>query len=397
MRFSSLNTFYISSFLKAQILLLPILYLFYLDNGLKLSDYFFIQGLIVIINVLLQIPVGLISNYISRKYLIITSYVIYLLRIILWLSGSGYLIVLIGEIFYAVSKSIFDAVEAPYIYEVLQDNNNENKMLKNYSYLNFAVCLGCGMASLLGAYLYNYFNEYKILLLVELIIMSFAILFAFYIPKASVGNKYKYSFEKIKKAGAFILKSQKYFIPILYSAILVAFSHFFFWSFQPLMKAAFIPIPLFGGVILVNNILRALGSINTSLISEKISFFAHGIMVFIINIAAFTLFCFADNALNNKYFCMIFILFLCLSIALQLSFSIRQGTYLQDEIPNRLRGYIAGVNMFFARMCIGIVLILPKYIHHNFSLNQIYNIYFVLFVVLNLLLIPKFAKLFKRV
>ena len=71
MRFQPLQLFYLSAFLKSQMFLLPVLYLFYLDNGLTTADYFLFQGLIILINVFLQVPAGFIGDKISRKYIIL--------------------------------------------------------------------------------------------------------------------------------------------------------------------------------------------------------------------------------------------------------------------------------------------------------------------------------------
>ena len=391
----SLNNFYISAFLKSQTLLLPILFLFYLDNGLTLSDYFLFQGIIVIINVFLQIPIGILSNFVSRKNLIIFSYIIYLGRIILWLLAKGFYIVLFGEIFYAVSKAIFDSIEAPYIYEVLQKKKQENNMLKNYSKLNFALCTGAAFASILGTTLYKYSNIY-LLLVLEFIIITCACIFAFFIPNTHQNFKNNFSFKRFKYAGLYILKTKQYIIPILYSGLLTAFSHFFFWSFQPLMKLSFVPILFFGIILFCNNIIRAFCSYYTSFISKYFSLLFHGILSFVINVVAFLIFIILFKLQYNSYICILFIFYLCIAIAAQLTFTIRQATYLQNKSLNRLRGYVASVNVFIIKLFIGIILILPKYIKNDFSLEFIYLIYFGVFVIIGIILLLQFYNILKK-
>ena len=181
MELKQTNIFYISAFLKSQTFLLPVLYLFYLENGLSLGDFFLFQGLIFTISVLLQIPFGILGSYIPRKYLVIFSYVTYLLRIFLWLFYRGYFVVLLGEIFYAISKAMFDSVEAPYVWEMKRNENSKSVMIREYSKLNFALCAGVGVASVLGAFLYEKTGFYTLLIL-EFTIITISTLLSFFIP-----------------------------------------------------------------------------------------------------------------------------------------------------------------------------------------------------------------------
>ena len=395
MNIKPLSIFYISAFLKSQTFLLPVLYLFYLDNGLTLGDFFLFQGLVFIINVLLQIPMGLLGNFVSRKNLIIFSYVIYLGRIFLWLFFKGYFIVLLGEIFYAISKAVFDAVEAPYVWDVTSEKSKNSTMLKAYSRLNFALCLGVGIASFAGAFLYEYAGL-EILLISEFTIMSISVILSCFIPRTYINHHSKYSFEKFKKASACIFKQKRYFVPILYSGLFVAMSHFFFWSFQPLMKNAAVAIIFFGIIVFINNILRALGAISANLISKIADFKTHGVLVYLTNFFAFSIVIFILKFSFNKFSCIFSIMLLCLCIMFQLMFTLRQNSYLQKLSKDRLRGYVASVNMMVARLFCGLVLIIPKYLHTDLSILKLYSITYLFYIVFGFLLLILFCKNIKK-
>lgn len=388
-KFSDLTIFNVSAFLKAQVLLLPVLYLFYLSNGLSWSDYFLFQGIAVLINVILQLPIGLLGNYVPRKWLIFSSYFLYLGRIILWLFFHGYIIVLLGEVFAAISKSLFDAVESPYIYDILKDRNCEDKMLKSYSKFNFAISCGTAIASIIGTWLYSHAGL-QVLLSCEFLIISGAILLALKLPVTESNSKNHYSLIKFCAATKYIFKHNYYVAPILYSGLLVSFSHFFFWSFQPLMKEAFVPVMFFGVVVFVNNVIRAGGSLYTSSIMKRVSLDNLGLASFMFNLFALVLLVKFFEIRALYYLCLAYILFLCICIALQLMFTIATTSYLQQKTSSRLRGYIASITMFVARFGIAAILILPKYLSDGFSLIKIYNMYAYVFLVLGLILLLRF-------
>lgn len=394
MKLTPLHLFYFSAFLKSQMFLLPVLYLFYLENGLTTADYFLFQGIIVLINVFLQIPAGFIGDKISRKYIVLISYTLFLGRIFLWFFLKGPWVVFAGEILYAVSKALFDTVESPYLYDMLKEKGKTHKMVKGYSKLNFALSLGTAIAALTGAWLYDTVGL-KILLGTEFIFITASILMAFKLPyiqpeesqdKISVGQKFLSAFKNCIT----ILKQtdNRYFI--FYSGLLVSFSHFFFWSFQPIMKTALVPIGLFGVVMFINNMMRSFCSLLTDKLMRYISLIQLGKIAFVLNvIGLFGCFVFQKVVLTHWIVCLVFILYLCVCIVLQLMFTIAHISRLQQIATSKIRTQIAATNMMIARLFTAICLIIPKYLTEMFPLMTLYAIYGFLFFAIGFYLIQK--------
>jgi hypothetical protein len=115
-------------------------------------------------------------------------------------------------------------------------------MVKAYSNFNASMYIGTGIAALLGAGLYEKLGSH-VLLIAEFIIYSTAILLLSMLPNAHRPMKenviaIKERLKKFWVAVRYILKSRKYCYLVLFSGFMVGVSHFFFWSFQPLMKTS---------------------------------------------------------------------------------------------------------------------------------------------------------------
>ena len=128
-----------------------------------------------------------------------------------------------------------------FIYDILKKNGEEAKMVKAYSNFNAAMYIGTGIAALLGAGLYEKLGSH-VLLIAEFVIYSTAILLLSCLPNAhrpvkSAVVSFKERLKKFWVAVRYILKSRKYCYLVLFSGFMVGVSHFFFWSFQPLMKS----------------------------------------------------------------------------------------------------------------------------------------------------------------
>ena len=397
-----LSLYNIAAFLRSQIFLLPVLLFFYQENGLTVGDFYLIQGLIVFFAFLFEIPAGYLGDIFPRKYILITAYALFLSRLLLWICFRGFEIILIGEFLYACSKACFDSVSSSFIYDILKKNKEENKMVKAYSNFNAAMYIGTAVAALLGAGLYEKHGS-QVLLIAEFVIYSTAILLLSFLPNAHIPAKkdalgFKERLKKFWVAVRYILKSKKYRYLVLFSGFMVGVSHFFFWSFQPLMKNSGINpavslldladsigwdarvfgteawnyllnlnwldyIKVMGVVIFINNVIRSSFSYFAASVAKKVSLFKLGNIAFGLEIigCAFS-FVLMKMGHISPLNCLLFIIFLCVCIGLQLMFTISHISRLHRLINPKIRSLSSSVNMMTGRLLTSFMLMAPKFI-----------------------------------
>lgn len=433
--FVPLSMYNVAAFLRSQLFLLPVLLFFYQENGLSVGDFYLIQGLIVFCAFLFEIPAGYLGDIFPRKYILITAYGLFLGRLFLWISFSGFEIILIGEFLYACSKACFDSVSSSFIYDILRNNGEEQKMVKAYSNFNASMYIGTGIAAILGAGLYSKFGSH-VLLISEFIIYSAAIILLAFLPNAHtpVKNTIISVKERLKKfwvAVRYILKSRKYCYLVLFSGFMVGISHFFFWSFQPLMKSSGINpalsltdladsigwdarvfgkgiwdyllhldwldyIKVMGVVIFINNVLRSLFSYFAAAVAKKTSLFVLGYISFGVEIIGCGLsFVLMKSGYIAPVRCLLFILFLCGCIGIQLMFTISHISRLHRLVNPKIRSLTSSVNMMVGRLLTSLMLMAPKFLLKNegavseIGVIDIFWIYALVFLPIGLFFIYK--------
>lgn len=433
-----LSLYNTAAFLRSQLFLLPVLLFFYQENGLTVGDFYFIQGLIVFFAFLFEIPAGYLGDIFPRKYILITAYTLFLSRLFLWIFFRGFEIILIGEFFYACSKACFDSVSSSFIYDILKKNGEETRMVKAYSNFNATMYIGTGIAALLGAGLYTKFGSH-VLLIAEFIIYSTAILLLSFLPNAHIPSCFnvisiRERLIKFWAAVRYILKSRKYCYFVLFSGFMVGVSHFFFWSFQPLMRSSGINpsvsltdfadnigwdarifgdmvwnylirldwldyIKVMGMVIFINNVLRSSFSYFAASASKKISLFAMGNISFIMEIIGCGLsFVLMKSGHISPAQCLLFIIFLCVCIGIQLMFTISHISRLHRLINPKIRSLSSSVNMMTGRLLTAIMLMAPKFLLKNnegiggIHVIDIFWIYALVFIPIGLFFIYKIYK-----
>ena len=378
-----------SVFFQTQIFMLPIMLLFYQSNGLTKGDYFLFQGIFSIAALCFEVPAGYIADWISRKKVLILSYGLFLTRLVLWFflasdccfGLNAYWIILIGELLYAASKAFFSGIADGYIYDLLKSKGQTTRMLKRYGRMNFFMSAGTAIASLFGAMLYE---EYGVmtLIVIEIVFNTIAIGMLLFLPDVpsertetlTVNEKYHDLFKIAKSA----LTNEKIKYYISYSAMAVAASMIFVWSFQPLMQIASIPVALFGVVYFINHDFRALAGYLLEKTMSVISLKKLGIVIYGLFIIAF----FAVMSMfhiKSTWINMGIMTYICFVIAAQWTFTLASISRIHSVVSSNIRSTVSSLNTMVSRLLTGFVLILFKFLLDDVDMHSAFYIYLGLF------------------
>ncbi len=389
----------ISVFLQTQIFMLPVLFLFYQQYGLSTGDFFLLQGVFSLSALFLEIPMGYLADIFAKRTILIFSYMLYVLRLILWLffAKYGYWIFFIGEVLYAAQKASFTGVADSYIYEYLKFNNIPQKMNKRYGKMNFFMSCGTAFSSLIGASIYactsqytlskyNYNYGFIVLIVLELILNLIAIVFLFQLPKipqplppkTTLKNIYMDLFKTI----VWVIKNQNIKYHILYSGLLAAATLVFVWSFQPIMKLLLLPVSLYGVVYFINHIFRALGSLYSDKISQIITLPKMAISVFVGFILCFILTFSILHATSIPVpITLLYFIFISLVIGGQLIFYLRHVCRLHMFIPSKIRATASSISTMIGRLYAGFFFILMKILLDGVSIQKSLTVCFIIFII----------------
>lgn len=387
-----LRIFNFSTFLQTQILMLPVLLLFYQENGLTAGDYFLFQGIFSITALLFEIPSGYLGDIFPRRNMLIFSFSMFLLRLILWsflvagfplFKANAYWIILAGEILYSLSKASYAGVADGYIYDYLKSHNKTNRMLQRYGKMNFCMSVGTAIASFLGPILYEKY-AFSVLIVFEIVLNISAIALLFLLPKVPAARKrikglkakYKELFVISKNA----LSNQKIKYYMFYSGMLAGTTMVFVWSFQPLMKTAGIPVVLFGVIYAINHGCRALAGI---LLPKTIGFFSLktlGKVTFALFVLSF-LFCAAVVRFQSPILGFVLLTFICIVIGFQWSFTLGNISRIHANVSSEERSTVSSVNNMISRSIAGILLILFKFLLDDVSLQNSFFVYLGIFLI----------------
>lgn len=364
-----------SVFLRSHLFLLPVLFLFYQQYGITVGDFFLLQGLSALLCLAMDVPSGYAADIFSKKKVLIFSGSLLFIRFALLYFFPSYWIIFLGEALYAVVISTFVGTADSYIYELLKQNNKTVKMLKRYGRLYFYVSLGTSVSSLAGAYLFDLYGA-KTVILITMIYVGLSTLLLTFLPELPKSDK---QVRGLKSRGKDLLsiiqksfKQQQLKNLMIFSGFLTAAYQIFMWSMQPLMKAALVPVVLFGVVFFINHMARASGSYFAHSITKILSLKKLGYLSY----GGFMLSFVAAIALTHTtllYLSMPLLIFICLMIGFQVAFLISAIAHIHEKSSSTERATFASINSMWGRLLSALCLILSKFIldQNNLQINLI--------------------------
>jgi MFS family permease len=370
-------------FLRAVLLLTPVALLFYQENGLGVQDLFFFQGIFYFVSILLELPVGYLSDNISRKKLLIVSFCVYILGMSLWLFNRSYYSILAGEVMFGASKVMMDNSMSGYLYDYLDKNNSVIKMNKYYGYLQFYLAFGSAIASIIGAYMYAKFGSFSILVS-EIFLISVSILLVLPLPNIVPLKRNTDSIierlNNFKNTTQNICNNQSIINHIFYSGFLSAYSILFALSFQPLMQKSMFPVFMFGVITCVNHGVRAISGMFANTISKVVSIHKMIIPLYVMYISAFMCI-FIIMKITNIVLISLMLILICLIIGCQLIFTILHISRIHNMISIEQRGSLMAVNNFTSRIMTTLILLSSNFLIKKFGVQDFYSVVLVLFLI----------------
>ena len=262
--------YYIFTFLRNLMLILPIFILFYQENGLSLSQIGFLATIISVIGLILEVPSGVFADLYGKKLSIVMGSLIIILGYLLRAMSSTFVNFIIAIAILSVGVSFISGADSALLYDSLKEIKKEHLFKKISGTSNFLLLMGMGLGAFLGGLLTKYGLRTVHYLVIIPLTLSFLISLTFKEPKDYKKVIKSNYLTHLKEGLIFSFTHKKVRSLILFSGTMVGFmlvSHIFF---QPYMKQIGIATTSFGFFYLFFLVVSAFSSKFAYRIEEKL-------------------------------------------------------------------------------------------------------------------------------
>lgn len=339
---------------------MPIIVLFYNENGLNMKDILVLQGIYSISIVVLEIPSGYMADLWGRKKTIIYGSILGFVGYLIYCFSFNFWGFMFAEIILGVGQSFISGADSALLFETLANQKKQEQYVKHEGRLAAFGNLAEAIAGITGGLLATASLRFPFYAqtFVAFIAIPASIMLIEPVTVKKISNKYKYIFEIINYS---LFTNNKLKWNIIFSSIVGCSTLTMAWFVQPFMKDINIPISWFGVIWTILNLSVAVTSFY--ILSIKKLF---GDKLLIISIAIILSLSYILVGFSNSFLGLFFIwiFYLFRGIATPLL-----KEYINILSPSEMRATILSIRNFLIRIIFAVTAPFFGYINDIYSLS----------------------------
>lgn len=268
---SNIWKIYLFEVLAGMFFSVPIMVLFWQDNGLSLTEVMILQSIFAILTVILEIPTGYFADVYGRKKALIIAAITGAIAISTYSVGYNFFQFLIAEIFFALSVSFTSGTVSALVYDTLQEIGEEKNYKKVWGNVLFYRMIALAVSNIFGAFIAKIDLRHTLYASIPFFTLMIPLAFLLQEPQ-----RHKLIFEKgylkelLKIIKVALIQNKKLRWIIIYSGIIYAFNQSALWLYQPYFKLSGLDIAYFGIVFASFQVVAAFSSKYAHKLEEKL-------------------------------------------------------------------------------------------------------------------------------
>lgn len=255
---SNIWKYYFYEIMDAMFFSVPIMVLFWQENGLSLSQIMILQSLYSVAAVLLEVPTGYFADVFGRKKTLVLGALFWSFGMIAYSFGYNFYQFLIAELLFALGSSLKSGADSAFIYDTLVELKQEHHYKKIWGHANFLGMSALAASAIIGGFIAKLNLRTTLYVSIPFFIIEFFITLSLIEPLKykiiSETSKLKQMFNIIKNA---LFKNKQLKWLIIYGAIIFAFNQSALWLYQPYFKITGLDLVYFGLVFAAFQIVAA--------------------------------------------------------------------------------------------------------------------------------------------
>lgn len=225
---------------------MPVVVLFYQDNGMGMQDIFTLKAIYSVAIVVMEIPSGWMADIWGRKKTLILGTILGSAGFLIYSFSYGFFAFVIAEIILGIGHSFVSGADSAMLYDSLKADNKTRNYTKQEGRITSVGNFAEAIAGVLGGFLAAI--SFRTPFYFQFAVAAMAIPAAFTLIEPKIYSiKPIYSIKKlVQNIRKTLVTNQNLRISILLSAITGTATLTFAWLVQPFFKAINLPVEMFG-------------------------------------------------------------------------------------------------------------------------------------------------------
>lgn len=265
----NINALYLIKVSKWFTLVMPIIVLFYEDNGLGLKEIFLLKSVYSIVSVALDIPTGYLADAWGRKNCILTGCLIVFLGFITYSFSCTFAAFLLAEILLGIGQSLVSGADSALLYDTMLHHGREEEYLKYEGKVTMVGNFSEAFAGIFGGLLATVSLRLPFYCQAGIAFIGIPAALALREcnTKAEIVNPIKNILHILHYS---LIENKHLRYDILFSGIIGASTLLMAWFVQPVLMHISLPTGLFGVVWTILNLMVGIAALYSDALSARL-------------------------------------------------------------------------------------------------------------------------------
>lgn len=250
-RLTTINKYYVFSFLKDFGFFSAVLIPFYTDwGGISLFQVQLLQSWFMFWLFVMEIPTGIIADKFGRKHSMAMGAAVVAVAAVVYSLVPNIWVFLLAELLFATAMALISGADSALLYDSLKETGQESKSKQIFGRAHSIRLFGMLIAAPIGGLIASQLGLQAPMMLSALPFFgAAAIAWSIKEPAVRPQQSQQPHYSSLLKAGFHHMRSNRNFQTLLLNATLVSVSAYFVvWLYQPLLQTLHIPLIMFGWV-----------------------------------------------------------------------------------------------------------------------------------------------------
>jgi MFS family permease len=268
-RHPNIANLYLIKFSKWFNLVMPVVVIFYQENGLSMQEIFWLKSIYSVAIVAMEIPSGYLADVWGRKKTLILGALLGSAGFAMYSFSFGFWAFAVAEIVLGIGHSFVSGADTALLYDTLKVSKREDEYMKQEGWITSSGNFAEAIAGVSGGLLATI--SLRMPFYFQFAVASVAIPAAFLLREPQIhANAIAKNFSVILKTIRQTFQHRELRSALLVSSFTGTASLTFAWFVQPYFKAINLPLPLFGTMWTLLNLSVGLSSMISYKVESKL-------------------------------------------------------------------------------------------------------------------------------
>ncbi len=234
----------------------PVMTLFWQENGLSLLEVMILQSIFSVATVLLEFPSGMLADRYGRRRVLIAASLMLAVGLSIYCIADDFYSFLVAELMLAVWIALMSGADSALLYDSLKEMKREAEYTRIWGNIQFYSLVVLAVVNVLGGIIATQGLRYTLYASLPFSLIAFLSSF-FFVETARGSSSESMRHQLLQVGHVFSWQSPLLWI-VIYAGVLFAFNQGGLWIYQPYFRVTGVEIIYFGVIFASFHIVAAL-------------------------------------------------------------------------------------------------------------------------------------------